>query len=228
MWDETPADMMTDEMRELLARRDDELRNDDALFKQVLSRGAEMFRHTGSVESAHHILRAAIGHLPATPLHMQHQIAVDGVEILQTDAGRELRAQIDAGAATHQATIDDVTAQIAALRPEYDEEYGTHSAALSTLNDQLGKARAGLYSVERAQQAVAEMLETVNRRNTQHGASSLAGVRVDHAKYKKVKAVRLAEEVARGMYGRFGLVRGVVSRALKFGFLRKRRGERLG
>ncbi|PSS36825.1 hypothetical protein PHLCEN_2v1369 [Hermanssonia centrifuga] len=72
--------------------RENELANDNALFKPVLEKGAQMVRHYNTHQSGQEILRRLVDNNPL-PLQIQHEIVDEHKQVQQTVAGAELESK---------------------------------------------------------------------------------------------------------------------------------------
>ncbi|PSR78109.1 hypothetical protein PHLCEN_2v7573 [Hermanssonia centrifuga] len=89
------------------AAREQELRSDDLLFKQVLEKGAEMIRHDNTLESAQAILWHLVNKRPRV-LRIQRELVDEGKDITQTAAGEELDRELAALAKKHMEQLAEV------------------------------------------------------------------------------------------------------------------------
>jgi len=63
-------------------------------FKPAADKGAQFLRHTGTVESAHLVIRAILGNHPLA-LQIQEELVDQHMEFSQTAAGEEIRRTLD-------------------------------------------------------------------------------------------------------------------------------------
>lgn len=79
--------------KEISEAREQELRNQDTLFKPVLDKGAIFLRHEHTRESALNVLRHLIESTPVV-LQIQRELVLEKKDISETAAAAELSKQL--------------------------------------------------------------------------------------------------------------------------------------
>ena len=103
-------------------KREIRLRGSDTYFKPVLDKGARITRHDDTASSAENIIRLVLENHPL-PLRIQEELVIEGKDITQTGAGKEL----------NQAQ----TEQIRKYKEQLDEAMKEMQEAMSEENEGL-------------------------------------------------------------------------------------------
>ena len=111
MWDEVSPD--TGKAREY------ELYNN--FFKLAMLKGARMFQHHNTVDTAHDIVRMIIPNPPVV-LQIQRELVVENKDILNTAAGDAINKELNEQIRRHEAELEEVRAEAEQALGEEDEE----------------------------------------------------------------------------------------------------------
>ena len=90
-------------------------------FKEAIGKGAKMYRHENTPESAQEILRKILHNEPVV-LKIQREMVDEGKEIGQTGAGAELNRDISQLVGTHEEEIKGLEEGMRKVMKEKDEE----------------------------------------------------------------------------------------------------------
>ncbi|KAH9944735.1 P-loop containing nucleoside triphosphate hydrolase protein [Amylocystis lapponica] len=103
------------------AARERELAADPLLFQPVLTKGARMRRHDGTVQSAQAVLRLLVGGAPAV-LQIQDELVGRGLALEQTAAAAELGREIEEARRRHREEMERAQRDAAAAVEAREEE----------------------------------------------------------------------------------------------------------
>lgn len=101
--------------------RERELASKEKFFKPALDRGARMFRHDGSQESAHAILHQLSGREPSTLL-VQDEMVNQEKDLAHTTVGADIMRELREQGKRHAEALEDLCLGIEAARLAEDEE----------------------------------------------------------------------------------------------------------
>ena len=103
------TNMWGSDSRDISEAREKELR--DKFFKPAIERGAQMARHNNTPQSAHDIIRTIIRstkrHRPV-PLQIQNELVNDGIDIVETTAGKVIIQELNDQMRRHEAKLREV------------------------------------------------------------------------------------------------------------------------
>ena len=99
--------------------REQQLRDD--YFKAAIEKGAQLCRHTDTLESARAVLRIILGNQPAV-LEIQRELIDEHKDIGQTGAGEELNKEICMAAVRYGDDIRELEEEMKRAVEEGDEE----------------------------------------------------------------------------------------------------------
>ena len=124
--------------------REKELSTNDLFFKPALEKGAKLVRHDNTLDSAHRLIREIMGY-PPIALSIQKEL-VDEHKILgQTEAGQDIRAELEAQIQKQKDEIDGIRAEMEEKMAEKDKR---HQDELDDLNTSLDEVRKQLSNFE--------------------------------------------------------------------------------
>lgn len=144
MWDTTA--------REVAERRERELAENPTFFKTALDRGAQMRRHNNNIDSARRILRTIMG-FPPEILRIQHETVDEGKALVQTDAGRDLNAELARVEARYREEINRLKEEHQAATAQRSSE---HFEEVRDLTAQLAESRQALQKIESEKKTLTE------------------------------------------------------------------------
>lgn len=147
MWDTTA--------REVAERRERELAENPTFFKTALDRGAQMRRHNNTIDSARRILRTIMG-FPPEILRIQQETVDEGKALAQTDAGRDLNAELVRVEARYREEVNRLKAEHQAATAQCSSE---HSEDVRDLASQLAESRQALQKIESEKKTLTEEKE---------------------------------------------------------------------
>ena len=101
--------------------REAELAGDDAFFKPVLDKGAQMARHDNTCPSAERIIRLILENHPL-PLRIQEELVNERRDISQTGAGEELNQELNSQIRKHQQGMHVLREEMEQAIRDKDEE----------------------------------------------------------------------------------------------------------
>ncbi|TDL17318.1 hypothetical protein BD410DRAFT_822676 [Rickenella mellea] len=101
--------------------RENELATDDVFFKPVITAGARMLRHDGTLQCAQSIIHQTVTQR-ALPFQIQRELHDQKLHILQTSAGAELNQQLRQQAEKHREEMEALEKDIRDARCAEDEE----------------------------------------------------------------------------------------------------------
>ena len=138
------TNMWSDVSSEVGEKRERELSGSELFFKPALEKGAHMVRHDNTVASAHRIIREIIG-FPPTPLQIQVETVDEHKTLAQTDAGQDLKDELERQAAKHKQELDGLRSEMEELLSTKDAQ---HKTEIDELNDALRDVQGQLDKVE--------------------------------------------------------------------------------
>ncbi|KAG8741198.1 hypothetical protein FRC10_003192 [Ceratobasidium sp. 414] len=185
MWSQPPT--------ETELAREAELQQEEDLFQDILSEGAQMARHSEPTrESAHNVIRCVLGKAPVVP-DLAREIVDKGKKLEDTDAGRALQEELAAVARKQQEEIKRLEAErVEAARREeerrrqelarQEEQARAQREALERQIQAQREAQAALLAAQRAQaeQAEAAFRAQVAERQRVHNEQMAAAARQHH------------------------------------------------
>lgn len=136
MWDQ--VDPVTGQKRET------ELSSKEVFFKPVLSRGSRMSRHNCTVESAEAIVRQIIA-LHPMPLAIQREMVDEQKPLEETEAGLDLRVELEQMAQRHKEELDGLRRELAELKgynAHYRQEVDDLKDAMMVVEKRLAHAES--------------------------------------------------------------------------------------
>ena len=104
MWDEVD--------RKTALRREKELKTSNLFFKPAITKGARMFRHNNTPQSARKVLSYLIK-MRQTSLRIQEELVDRKIDIAQTAVGLKLQGEIAAVVQKHKQDMIELQAEIA-------------------------------------------------------------------------------------------------------------------
>lgn len=125
--------------------REAELARSEHFYRAILTKGARMIRHDNTVESAHAIIGAVMGHVPEALL-VQHEMVEEELYVSETSAGHELQADLDKQAKVYRDNINAVKQEMMEILAKRD---AARNSELQLLRVELVRARQSLERVER-------------------------------------------------------------------------------
>ena len=111
MWDKVS--------RDIGEARENEL--SDNFCKPVLDKGAQMFRHHNTAESAHDILRKIVVNPPVV-LQIQRELADEHKDLISTAAGKAINRELNEQIEQYQVEMKRVEEEVMQALEEKDEE----------------------------------------------------------------------------------------------------------
>ncbi|PSR73054.1 hypothetical protein PHLCEN_2v11076 [Hermanssonia centrifuga] len=171
--------------------RENELANDNQLFKPVLDKGARMVRHYDTFQSGQEILRRLVDNHPL-PLQIQHEIVDEHKEIPQTVAGAELesKAMEEAKRQQEEEMRKHREAMEAAMRAQAEQK--AREVEQARIAKVAAEARAREeYQRQVAQQAEAQRQEQARLQQIQRDLEAQAAAR--RAEEERIQRMREEE-----------------------------------
>lgn len=138
------TNMWGDVSAEIGEKRERELSESELFFKPALEKGAHMVRHDNTTSSAHHIIREIIG-FPPTALQIQVETVDQQKSLAQTDAGQDLKDELERQAVKHKHELDGLKSEMEELMSTKDAQ---HKTEIDELNDALKDVQGQLGKVE--------------------------------------------------------------------------------
>lgn len=142
--------------------REQELKNDEQLFKPVLDKGAQMIRHNNTLQSAQAVVAHFIKKSPQV-LRIQQELVIDKKDINQTAAGMELHDGLEALKKKHEGEIEEVRKEMRKLLTERDAE------SKKELEETRKKLESQIHQIDVSRRRLAEEYE----REKQHASEQI-------------------------------------------------------
>lgn len=138
------TNMWGDVTPEVGEKREQELSSNELFFKPALEKGAQLVRHNNTAASAHAIVRRITGFPPAA-LQIQRETVDEHKELVETDAGQDLKAELERQAAAHVRELDELRGEMQLLLSAKD---AAHRDEITELNASLRDVQGQLEKVE--------------------------------------------------------------------------------
>ena len=103
-------------------RREEQLKKDKDMWADMISQGSVVFRHDDTQESTMKIIDFILNRGRTTVLGLQRQMNEEGMELEETDAGREYRRDLEAQIQGLEKTIEEMRGAIQIARETGDEQ----------------------------------------------------------------------------------------------------------
>lgn len=145
------------------AAREEELKTKPAFFKPALDAGARLWRHDGTVPSAHRILRQLVHAAPCT-LQVQRELIDEGRAVYATAAGEALLAELARAAQKHAQEMAQLEEDLADARREQDEE------AQRELEEERARILAEQAKLDAEKQKLMQLHVSAARMRAEHAA----------------------------------------------------------
>jgi hypothetical protein len=105
----------------LAAAREEELKSKPNFLKPAVDNGARVFRHDGTIDSAHAILRELVKNTPL-PLYIQRELVDEHKHVCQTVAGGILLQELAVLQQKHLQEMKELEQEMADALKQQDEE----------------------------------------------------------------------------------------------------------
>jgi len=123
------------------SEREQELKLSDSMFKPVLDGGATIMRHHNTPQSATEVINRLLGKT-ATTVQIVREIAEEKKHVQDTEAGIELRTDIEGILKKHKEEMESVNADMwEAMQCEIAEERERSNQVINGLLEQLEELR---------------------------------------------------------------------------------------
>lgn len=145
MWEDVPEEV--GEQREI------ELASKPLFFKDAVDHGAQMCRFYNTPSSAVTTMTPFLSHLPEA-LRMQHEIVDERKQVPQTDAGTELKSELERQAQQHQQELQGLRSEMNDAMAERD---AAHRDAMEEVRKAYEDLQVKLSKVEREMKKLREV-----------------------------------------------------------------------
>ena len=176
--------------------REQQLKDD--YFKAAIEKGAQLCRHTDTLESARAVLRMILENQPAV-LEIQRELIDEHKDIGQTEAGEELKKEICMAVVRYGKDIRELEEEMERAAEEGDEEFreelGEEKRRLQREMEELRKLMGEMKSMfEETQREMKERFEERLRRMQEEFEQRLRQMQEKHdaefQRYKKENEAR--------------------------------------
>ena len=176
--------------------REQQLKDD--FFKAAIEKGAQLCRHTDTLESARAVLRMILKNEPAV-LEIQRELIDEHKDIRQTGAGEELNKEICRTVVKYGNDIRELEEEMKRAADEGDEEsreeLGEEKRRLERKIEELQNLMEGMKSMfEGAQREMKERFEERSRRMQEEFNEQLRQMREEMQEEHKAEFQRYREE----------------------------------
>lgn len=103
-------------------RREEELKKNKDMWADMISQGSVVFRHDDTQESAMKIIDFILNQGRTTVLSLQRQMNEEGMDLEETDAGREYRRDLESQIEGLEKTIEEMRGAIQIAKETGDEQ----------------------------------------------------------------------------------------------------------
>lgn len=103
-------------------RREEQLKKDKDMWADMISQGSVVLRHDDTPESAMKIIDFILNQRRTTVLSLQRQMSEEGMELEETDAGREYRRDLQSQIQGLEKTIGEMRGAIQIAKETGDEQ----------------------------------------------------------------------------------------------------------